>query len=224
MIDLKTLSEINEKIKSSTQLIAVSKTHPVEMIESAYQLGLRDFGENRVPEFLEKQESLTGLNIRWHFIGKLQRNKVKKIIGKAILIHSVDSFTLYEKIVTECKNMGIQQDCLLQINISNELQKTGFSMQEIQQEMESLVELGKNHAPIRGLMCIGSNIGKVKHSIIESEFEKMNELYLDFKEKYSFQFLSMGMSSDYVLAQEYGSNMVRIGSLLFGGRTACIQK
>jgi pyridoxal phosphate enzyme (YggS family) len=221
---MESLSKVTENIDANTTLIAVSKTKPTSKIRVLYDQGIRNFGENRVQEFLEKYEELKELEIQWHFIGSLQRNKVKKLVGKVSLIHSIDTEALYQKLVSECKKLDIVQDCLLQINVSNESQKGGFVLSDLSEIISELVELDDKHAPIKGLMCIGSNINSDGEDTVISEFAQMNKAFLEFKEKHSFLHLSMGMSADYQLAQKHGSNMVRIGSLLFGGRELCTQK
>lgn len=221
---MKNLSKVTNKINKSTTLIAVSKTHSEDKIQALYSLGLRDFGENRVQEFLQKQEALEDLGIRWHFIGKLQRNKVKKLIGKVSLIHTIDSIALYQKLVSECKKIDIVQDCLLQINVSNEIQKSGFLLSNLPEVITQLTDLDSQYAPIKGLMCIGSNVSNVGEDTIVNEFDQMNRAFLELKKKYSFSYLSMGMSADFELAQQHGSNMIRVGSLLFGGRGLCTQR
>ncbi|MCO4783374.1 MAG: YggS family pyridoxal phosphate-dependent enzyme [Candidatus Cloacimonetes bacterium] len=218
------MSIITKNIEADTTLIAVSKTHPITKIRKIFEQGIQNFGENRVQEFLEKYEELSDLDIRWHFIGNLQRNKVKKVIGKVSLIQSIDSVALYQKLVSECKKRDIVQDCLLQINVSNESQKGGFALADLSDTIAELVQYDSTYAPIKGLMCIGSNIKQLSEDTIINEFDQMNRVFLELKEKYSFSYLSMGMSGDYILAQKHGSNMVRVGSLLFGGRELCTQK
>jgi pyridoxal phosphate enzyme (YggS family) len=209
------ISELNKK---SVTLVAVSKTKPIEDILELYTLGQRDFGENYVQELTEKYE-LTPKDIRWHFIGHLQSNKVKYIAPFASLIHSVDSKKLLAEIDKQAKKNNRVIDCLLQIHIAEEETKFGFNENELKELISSDLTVYRN-VQIKGLMGMASFTDDVQK--VRNEFKFLKRLF----DKYSswsivnFQFtiLSMGMSADYEVAIEEGSNMVRIGSLLFGKR------
>lgn len=206
------LEEIN------VTLVAVSKTKPVEDILELYKLGQRDFGENYVQELVEKQEQLPR-DIRWHFIGHLQSNKVKLIAPFISLIHSVDG----EKLLKEINKQGAKNkrviDCLLQVHIAKEETKFGLDENELKQLIDSDLKEYK-HVSVKGLMGMASFTDD--ETVVTKEFQSLKSLF----DKYStlqttnfkLQILSMGMSSDYNIAVEEGSNMVRIGSLLFGKR------
>jgi PLP dependent protein len=202
------------------QLVAVSKTKSVEEILHLYDLGQRDFGENYVQELVEKQASLPK-EIRWHFIGHLQTNKVKFIAGFIYMIQSVDSLKLLKEIDKQAQKNNRVIDCLLQIHVAVEETKFGLDEDEFQQlstqlEHESLLNL--RIAGIMGMASFTSDQHKIR-----SEFHKLRSLLDQYKALFNpmsgSALLSMGMSSDYELAIEEGSNMVRIGSLIFGERT-----
>jgi pyridoxal phosphate enzyme (YggS family) len=199
-------------------LIAVSKTKSVEEIKELYDLGHRDFGENYEQEVVEKQSRLPG-DIRWHFIGHLQSNKVRKIAPFIHLVQSVDSLKLLKEINKQAEKNNRIIDCLLQIHIADE--ETKFGLDE--QELDTLMNTNGNELQelrsvrICGLMGMASftdDMNKVK-----SEFRYLKTLFDKFKQNHStFDILSMGMSADYSIAVEEGSTMVRIGSLIFGER------
>jgi pyridoxal phosphate enzyme (YggS family) len=204
----------------NVKLVAVSKTKPVEDIMELYNLGHRDFGENYTREMVEKYSVLPS-DIRWHFIGHLQTNKVKQIASFVQLIHGVDSLKLLEEINKQAKKNERVLECLLQVHIASEETKFGLDEKELQQlisDKEKLNEL--NNIRIVGLMGIASFTEDLKK--IKNEFRKLKELF-DSHSAYQapnlkFKILSMGMSADYKLAIGEGSNMVRIGSMLFGER------
>jgi len=210
---------IHQLNQTQTTLVAVSKTKPVEDILTLYNLGHRFFGENYVQEFVEKQASLPR-DIEWHFIGHLQSNKVKYIVPFVHLIHGVDSFKLLQEINKQSLKHNTITNCLLQVHIAEEETKFGLDEHELDalllgKEIQSLQNIA-----IKGLMgmaSFSSDIAKVK-----TEFSKLQSLYQQYSTiqspNISMQTLSMGMSGDFNLAIEQGSNMVRIGSLLFGER------
>jgi PLP dependent protein len=196
------------------ELVAVSKTKPLEDIRELYDLGQRDFGENYVQELLEKQSSLPK-DIRWHFIGHLQTNKVKYIAPFVYLIHGIDSLKLLREVEKQGQKFKRKIDVLLQVHIAREETKFGFDDTELDEVVQMLP--GFNHLNIKGLMGMASLTEDI--SQVKSEFQLLKQLY----KKYSylipsFSILSMGMSGDYKIAVEQDSNMVRIGSLLFGER------
>ncbi len=201
--------------KGST-LVAVSKTKPVEDILELYNLGHRDFAENYVQEMIEKAKALPP-DIRWHFIGHLQTNKVKLIAPFVQLIHGVDSLKLLKEVNKEAGKAGRRIDCLLQVHISDEETKFGFNEKELIQVFDSEELSGLSNTRVIGLMGMASfthDMNKVR-----TEFKKLKTIFDRLRTQGSeLPTLSMGMSSDYKIAIEEGSTMVRIGSLLFGER------
>ncbi|MCU0356744.1 MAG: YggS family pyridoxal phosphate-dependent enzyme [Cyclobacteriaceae bacterium] len=201
-------------------LIAVSKTHPPEIILQAYEAGQRDFGENKVQELVGKYESLPN-DIRWHMIGHLQSNKVKYIVPFVHLIHSVDSEKLLLEINKQAAKINRVVSCLLQVHIAREETKFGFSESEVTALLKSPVITQANHIQINGLMGMATNTED--HNQVKNEFRSLHTLWEQLKssslpEHVRMRELSMGMSSDYRLAIEEGSTMVRIGSAIFGER------
>jgi pyridoxal phosphate enzyme (YggS family) len=199
-------------------LVAVSKTKPAAAIAELYELGHRDFGENYVQEFLAKQKELPE-DIRWHFIGHLQTNKVKQIVPYVYMIHGVDSEKLLLEIQKQARKAGKMIDVLLQVYIAKEESKFGLD----EGELRKVAELAKVHTfpniRIRGLMGMASfaenmDLVKSEFSCLRHYFEEIRH-FLDSSE---FNVLSMGMSNDYQIAIDQGSTMVRIGSALFGAR------
>lgn len=211
----KIVTELKHK---KVTLVAVSKTKPVEDILELYKLGQRDFGENYVQELVEKHEQLPK-DIRWHFIGHLQSNKAKQIAPFIALVHSVDSNKLLKEINKQAKKNERVIDCLLQVYIAKEETKFGLGENELKQLIDSDLKEYK-HVSVKGLMGMGSLTDD--ETVVTKEFHSLKSLF----DKYSalqttnfkLQILSMGMSSDYNIAVGEGSNMVRIGSLLFGKR------
>lgn len=214
-------SILSELKVSSTTLIAVSKTKPVEDLEVLYALGQRDFGENYVQELMAKQPVLPA-DIRWHFIGHLQSNKVKYIAPFVYLIHGVDSMRLLETIDKEGRKLGRIISCLLQVHIATEESKFGFNLQELRQAATHyFLEKKFPNVKVCGLMGMASFTEDL--NVVETEFQTLKSMYDEVRLSYpeaakDFNILSMGMSGDYRLAIQCGSNMVRIGSLIFGSR------
>jgi pyridoxal phosphate enzyme (YggS family) len=206
--------EIINELKDKATLVAVSKTKPVEDIQALYNLGQRDFGENYVQELADKYEQLPK-DIRWHFIGHLQSNKVKYIAPFVYLIHGVDSFSLLKEINKQAIKNNRAIDCLLQIYIAKEETKFGLDEKELHELINQLHEL--KNVYVKGLMGMASFTTDMEK--VKEEFHHLKSIYSKFT-IYNLQFaiLSMGMSGDYKIAIEEGSNMVRIGSLLFGKR------
>ena len=202
------VNRILSECKSAT-LIAVSKTKSVDMIGEVYDLGVRDFGENKVQELLSKIDKLPS-DIRWHMIGHLQTNKVKSIIDKVYLIHSVDSLKLALEINKQAIKKNIIVNILCEINIANEESKYGFSINEFESAIDEIKKL--SNIKLLGLMCVAPYQDNPEDNRIY--FRKMKEL----KDKYNLKLLSMGMSNDYKIAIEEGANIVRIGSKIFGAR------
>ncbi len=195
--------------------VAVSKTKPKEDIEKIYNLGHRDFGENKVQELEYKYHNLPQ-DINWHMIGHLQSNKVRKVIPIVSLIHSVDSLKLLKVINKESKKFDKVTNCLIQVNISKESSKYGFKESELGfLNQESMSEY--QNIKFKGLMGMASFTDN--ESIIKNEFNNLKNIYNNIrKEIDDFNILSMGMSNDYKIALVSGSNMIRVGSKIFGKR------
>ncbi|MCH7397227.1 YggS family pyridoxal phosphate-dependent enzyme [Belliella sp. DSM 107340] len=212
-----------KKTFSNTEclLVAVSKTKPIEDLKEAYDAGVRDFGENKVQELTDKYPQMPE-DTRWHMIGHLQRNKVKYIAPFVHLIHGVDSFKLLKEINKQAKKAERTIDCLIQIHIAKEESKFGFDEKELDEMLSSEEINTLQNIKVIGLM--GMATFTEKEEIIRNEFKGLKSLFdklntnklpanFDLKE------ISMGMSGDYLIAQEEGSTMVRIGSAIFGGRS-----
>ena len=194
-------------------MVCVSKFHPADAIMQAYNAKERDFGESRVQELLCKYEILPK-DIRWHFIGHLQTNKVKYLVGKVKLIHSVDSLKLASVISERAIKLNVVQDILLEINIGGEISKSGFSTLEIEDALKQISLL--NGLSVKGFMTVLPITEDV--DITKKCAKKMREIFDKYKTEYSLTYLSMGMSGDYKIAIECGSNMIRLGSIIFGKR------
>ena len=209
------LIKISENIPENVSLIAVSKTKSKNLIELAYNHGQRDFGENKVQELVEKYNSLQK-DINWHMIGHLQRNKVKQIAPFVYLIHSVDSYRLLIEINKQGFKNGRIINVLVQIDISNDNTKFGFTYAEF----DELIKLNKlkdlKNINLKGMMGMASFSSDL--SIIEKEFNQLNDFYNKHKTNLSLNILSMGMSGDYKIAIKCNSNMIRLGSTIFGTR------
>ena len=208
--------QIKSEFPKHVTLVAVSKTKPIELIREAYEAGQRDFGENYAQELEEKEIQLPK-DIKWHAIGHLQTNKVKYIAPFVHLIHAVDSLNLLEEINKRAFKNNRKIDCLLQIYIAKEETKFGFSPEECEELLQSDEFKNLRHVNIVGLMGMASNTSN--NNQIRDEFHLLKTLFdkLSILNK-KFSILSMGMSSDYKIAIEEGSNMVRIGSSIFGER------
>ncbi len=198
-------------------LIAVSKTKPVPMLEEAYQAGSRDFGENKVQEIMDKYPVLPD-DIRWHMIGHLQRNKVKYIVDKVSLVHSVDSLRLAEEISRQAEKKQTELDILVEVNIAQEESKFGTSRAEAAQLVEKIAKLPCIH--VKGLMTIAPFVEHPEEN--RKYFRQIKELSVDIEKKnidnVSMSVLSMGMTNDYMVAVEEGATMVRVGTGIFGER------
>ena len=214
------LNLIRSDIPKEITLVAVSKTKPVPLLQEAYDAGQRIFGENKIQEMVEKWERMPK-DIKWHMIGHLQSNKVKYIVGFVELIHAVDSLKLLKTIEKEAAKKNVIVDCLLQIHIAQEETKFGFSKEELLQILDSQVYKELKNIRITGLMGMATNTTDNKQ--VEKEFLSLKKLFDTIRDKYflqkkEFQYLSMGMSGDYKIAINSGSNMVRVGSAIFGAR------
>ncbi|MGE5383493.1 MAG: YggS family pyridoxal phosphate-dependent enzyme [Omnitrophica WOR_2 bacterium] len=218
MID--NIKKILSDIPSHVQLVAVSKTRTVDEIMEVYKRGIMDFGENKVQELLLKETRLPK-DIRWHLIGHLQTNKVKNIIPFITLIHSVDSFKLLKEIDYQAKKHSKVIDCLLQVYIAQEETKFGLDYTEVETLLKSEQYKQLRNIRITGLMGMATftdNINQVRQEFhsLKTFFDLIKLNY--FSETQSFSILSMGMSGDYKIAIDEGSNMVRIGTAIFGER------
>ena len=207
------LKQLKDDVPAAVTVVAVSKTKPVDAIQQAYNAGHLDFGENKVQELCQKQETLPK-DIRWHMIGHLQRNKVKYIAPFVHLIHGVDS----ERLLNEINKQGAKNnriiDVLLQIHIAAESTKFGFSYEEA----ETMLSKANSFENVRitGLMGMASYTDN--NAQLTSEFSGLQDFYIKFKKSNNWTTLSMGMSNDYKLAVSLGSTMIRVGSLIFGSR------
>lgn len=203
--------------RDEVTLIAVSKTKPVSMIEELLPGGTRDFGENKVQELCEKYEQLPK-DIRWHLIGHLQRNKVKYVVDKACLIHSVDSLRLAEAISAEGKKRGITVPVLIEVNVAGEESKFGVKPEEAEGLIREIA--GMPSISVKGLMTIAPYVGNPEENRIH--FSNLRKLCVDIKNKnidnVSMNILSMGMTGDYEVAIEEGATMIRVGTGIFGER------
>lgn len=227
-VNIEAYQSIKKELDSkNVVLVAVSKTKPVSDIQTLYDLGQRDFGENYVQELVEKQKQLPG-DIRWHFIGHLQRNKVKEIAAFVHLIHGVDSMRLLVEINKQAARCNRAIPVLLQVHIAREETKFGLDENELEEIVKSLS--GLNNVAIKGLMGMASLTDD--RETIRTEFRYLRSLYDQFSlpaqpalhsslvtHHLPLTILSMGMSNDYPVAIDEGSNMVRLGSLLFGARS-----
>ena len=227
------LEEVRQNIRNACErsgrkvedvtLIAVSKTKPVPMLQEAYDAGARDFGENKVQEILEKEPQLPS-DIRWHMIGHLQKNKVRQVIDKAVLIHSVDTVGLPEQIEKEAVKRDLDVSILLEVNVAGEESKFGFAPEEVEEAAREIAKYP--HVHIQGLMTIAPFVENSEEN--RGVFKKLYELYVDMKRKnidnVTMNVLSMGMTGDYQTAIEEGATMVRVGTGIFGTRAKIGEK
>ncbi len=209
------IKRIKSEIPDQVTLVAVSKYQSLEDTKAALAAGIDDLGESRVQDFLKKYEAL-GDRPRWHFIGHLQKNKVKYIIGKTFLIHSVDSIELLDVLERESKKQGIVTDVLLQLNLAREDSKSGILREDLNTILEALT--GYQFVRVKGLMAMGpltQNNDKIREIFVE-----LKKIYDRIKEEsvdgiVQMNYLSMGMTDDYTIAIEEGSNMIRVGRKIF---------
>ncbi len=214
------LSELRQELNTfgppGPTLVAVSKTVTADVIRTAYETGQRDFGENRVQDLLTKMDALQDLSdIRWHFIGRLQRNKVRKIVGRVALIHSVDSLRLAQAIsrVASEENIG-SVEVLLEVNVTGEESKAGFTASSVKEEIKELIALPS--LKIGGLMTMAPFVDDEK--VLSHCFSNLRLLAEELSQEYgSGTSLSMGMSNDYPIALREGATIVRVGSRIFHG-------
>ena len=213
----KQIEAVRATLKAGVELIAVSKTHPVEAIREAYEVGQRCFGESRPQELKAKYEALPK-DIRWHMIGHLQTNKVKYIAPFVAMIESVDSERLCEAIEQQAAKCDRVIDCLLEIHVAQEESKTGWAWEELRAYVASGAFSAFPHLRVRGVMGIASNTED--EALIRRDFEALKAAFEELKPAFgeAFDTLSMGMSDDYPIAIACGSTSVRVGSLIFGAR------
>lgn len=224
---MKNLAEIEAKLSkiasnsgrnpNDISIVAISKRQPISQIENVFKQGIVDFGENRVQEFIQKLENVK-LPVKWHFVGHLQSNKIKYILGKTWLIHSVDSLHLAAEIAKKSVNAGIVTNCLLQVNTSGESSKSGFAPNNL---LDSLPEIEKMEGiQVKGLMTMAPFV--TNEQIITNCFRELKQLFdkikkMDFT-RIKMAHLSMGMTNDFEIAVREGSNMLRLGTAIFGPR------
>lgn len=213
------LNAIRTTIPEGVCLLAISKYYPVEAVEEAYNAGQRDFGENKAQDLVVKEQALPK-DIRWHFTGHLQSNKIKYIAPFVYMIHSIDSLQLLKEINKHGAKVGRKINCLLQIHIAKEESKFGFTPDECLAMLEKEEWKELENIEIRGLMCMASNTDDM--SQVRNEFSAVKSLFDCIKERWfaqspSFDTISAGMSGDYITAMECGSTCVRIGSSIFEG-------
>ncbi len=206
----------SERAAASVLLLAVTKTKPIELLAEAAKSGVNDFGENRVQELIIKYDTFPDIN--WHLIGHLQSNKVKYIIGKTKLIHSLDSIALAAEIDKRSAAAGLVTNTLVQINIAEEDSKSGIAEDEVADFLAAMADYP--HLKVQGLMTIGPHVYDPEE--IRPVFRRLRELFDQYQqqsmEHLDFRYLSMGMSYDYEIAVEEGANIVRVGSSIFGSR------
>jgi pyridoxal phosphate enzyme (YggS family) len=204
--------------REDVTLIAVSKTKPVSDLEEAYALGVRVFGENKVQELADKYEVLPK-DIEWHMIGHLQRNKVKYIIDKVALIHSVDSLRLAETIEKEAAKRNITVNILIEVNVAREESKFGLMPEELEEFIAKISDF--SHIRVKGLMTIAPFVADSEENRVI--FQRLHKLSVDIETKnvdnITMRVLSMGMTNDYAVAIEEGATMVRVGTGIFGARS-----
>ena len=221
------LIEVEEHIKKACEksgrnpedvcLVAVSKTKPKDMLMEVYDCGIRQFGENYVQEMVDKADTLPK-DITWHMIGHLQRNKVKYIVDKAVLIHSVDSLRLAQQISQEALKKGVEANILIEVNVAEEESKFGLTTDEVIQMVTEIAKLPAVH--IKGLMTVAPFTENPEEN--RPYFRNLKQLAVDIAEKnidnVTMSVLSMGMTGDYEVAIEEGATMVRVGTGIFGAR------
>ena len=209
--------ENSRRQRDDVTLIAVSKTKPVETLKEAYDLGVRVFGENKVQELTDKYEALPK-DIQWHMIGHLQRNKVKYIVDKVAMIHSVDSLRLAETIEKEAAKKAVIVPILIEVNVAQEESKFGLKPEEVLPLIEQIADF--SHIRIKGLMTIAPYVDNAEEN--REIFRELKKLSVDIAAKninnVTMSVLSMGMTGDYMVAVQEGATMVRVGTGIFGAR------
>lgn len=220
MVDVRAnIERVLSEIPAGVRLVAVSKFHPVEKLRAAYEAGQRRFGESRVQELLAKEPQMPA-DVEWHFIGHLQTNKVKQLVGKASLIESIDSERLLDMVDQESRKAGVTTRVLMQVHVAREETKFGFWPEELLDYFRARKFENLTNTHICGVMGMASNTDDEQR--VSEDFAAIAKVYGDILELCpdlrGFDTLSMGMSGDWRLAVEHGSNMVRIGTAIFGER------
>lgn len=220
----KNINNICAALPQGVRLIAVSKTKPVSDVQMAYDAGQRLFGENHALEMRDKHAQLPS-DIAWHFIGHLQRNKVKYIVPFVNLIHSIDSLSLLEVVDREATKHDRTVDCLLQFHIATEETKFGLDLDEATALLDSQTYRQMRHIRLRGVMGMATNTPD--RELIRREFASLRDIFTTLRNSYfcdqpQFNELSMGMSSDYSIAIEEGATLIRVGSAIFGARNYAV--
>ena len=212
----KRIKEIRDSINKNVELVAVSKTKSNKEILEAYNAGQKVFGENKIQEMTKKYEELPK-DIKWHMVGHVQSNKIKYMAPYVELVHGIDSLKSIKILNKEAKKNNRIIKCLLQLKISDEFTKFGLSEKEIESILDSINILGLKNISVVGIMTIGSFTNNM--SIVVKEFDMTKKIFDNLKRTFpNLKTLSMGMSSDYKTAINHGSNMIRVGSLIFGKR------
>ena len=212
----KRIKEIRDSINKNVELVAVSKTKSNKEILEAYNAGQKVFGENKIQEMTEKYEELPK-DIKWHMVGHVQSNKIKYMAPYVELVHGIDSLKSIKILNKEAKKNNRIIKCLLQLKISDEFTKFGLSEKEIESILNSINILGLKNINVVGIMTIGSFTNNM--SIVVKEFDMTKKIFDNLKSTFpNLKTLSMGMSNDYKIAINHGSNMIRVGSLIFGKR------
>lgn len=220
MVDVRAnIERVLSEIPAGVRLVAVSKFHPVEKLMAAYEAGQRRFGESRVQELLAKEPQMPA-DVEWHFIGHLQTNKVKQLVGKASLIESIDSERLLDIVDRESRKAGVTTRVLMQVHVAREETKFGFWPEELLDYFRARKFENLTNTHICGVMGMASNTDNAER--VSQDFAAIAEVYKEIlrlcPDLRGFDTLSMGMSGDWPLAVEHGSNMVRIGTAIFGER------
>lgn len=220
MVDVRAnIERVLSEIPAGVRLVAVSKFHPVEKLMAAYEAGQRRFGESRVQELLAKEPQMPA-DVEWHFIGHLQTNKVKQLVGKASLIESIDSERLLDMVDQESRKAGVTTRVLMQVHVAREETKFGFWPEELLDYFRARKFENLTNTHICGVMGMASNTDDAER--VSQDFAAIAEVYKEIlrlcPDLRGFDTLSMGMSGDWPLAVEQGSNMVRIGTAIFGER------
>lgn len=220
MVDVQAnINRVLSEIPAGVRLVAVSKFHPVEKLMAAYEAGQRRFGESRVQELLAKEPQMP-TDVEWHFIGHLQTNKVKQLVGKASLIESIDSERLLDMVDRESRKAGVTTRVLMQVHVAREETKFGFWPEELLDYFRARKFENLTNTHICGVMGMASNTDNAER--VSQDFAAIAEVYKEIlrlcPDLRGFDTLSMGMSGDWPLAVEHGSNMVRIGTAIFGER------
>lgn len=213
------IAKLKEELGAEVQLVAVSKTKPVALLQEAYDAGQHHLGENRIQEMADKQAELPN-DINWHMIGHVQGNKIKYMAPFVYMVHGMDKPKRFKELEKEAAKNKRTIDCLLQIHIAEEDSKFGFSYSEAEQFLQDDITQKFPHLRLRGLMGMATFTDNTAQ--VEREFKGLRQFYeqvqRDFAQAGAINTLSMGMSGDYKIALECGSNMVRIGSAIFGAR------